>query len=365
MNGLKFSLKYWLLPIKNLSRQRIYKRDGSNMNILLTGGTGYIGSHAAVVMAEAGHKVILFDNLCNSKPDVVTRLKKITGKAIHFVNGDVRDTPLLEKTLVDFMIDTVIHFAGLKAVAESVKNPTEYYANNVQGSISLLQAMKNCNVKKIVFSSSATVYGNPLYLPYDEEHPTNPINPYGRSKLQVEQILKDLSQADPSLRVAVLRYFNPVGAHESGLIGEDPKGIPNNLMPILNRVAFGELPNLKVYGDDYPTKDGSAERDYIHIIDLVEGHLRALNFLSNQSGFNVFNLGSGEATSVLSFVAKFEFATGKTVHKKNVGRRDGDLSAYFANINKAKQLLKWKPKKTLYDICSSASRHWQLSNLQD
>ena len=305
-------------------------------------------------MAEAGHQVILFDNLCNSQSDVVQRLEKITGKNIPFVEGDVRDTDLLEKTLKGFKIDAVMHFAGLKAVAESVKSPVEYYANNVQGSISLLQAMKACNVKTIVFSSSATVYGEPLYLPYDEEHSTNPINPYGRTKLQVEQILKDLSESDSAWKVAVLRYFNPVGAHESGLIGENPKGIPNNLMPILNKVASGELPYLEIFGDDYPTKDGTAERDYIHVMDLVEGHLAALNYLKNHYGLDIFNLGAGFAISVLDLSHQFEVATTKKIVKNFGSRRIGDLPAYFANINKSATLLNWSVKRPVKEICVSS-----------
>jgi UDP-glucose 4-epimerase len=324
------------------------------MNILLTGGTGFVGSHATVVMVEEGHQVILFDNLSNSKLDVVQRLEKITGKKIPFVEGDVRDTKLLEKTLGDFKVDAVIHFAGLKAVAESVMDPIKYFANNVQGSISLLQAMKVSNVKLIVFSSSATVYGEPQYLPYDEEHPTNPINPYGRTKLQVEQILSDLSESDPEWRVAILRYFNPVGAHESGLIGEDPKGIPNNLMPILNKVASGELPHLEIFGGDYSTEDGTAERDYIHVMDLVEGHLAALKYLKNHYGLQVFNLGAGLAISVLDLSQQFEAATTKKIAKKFGSRRIGDLPAYYANINKSATLLNWCVKRPIKEICASS-----------
>lgn len=305
-------------------------------------------------MAEAGHSVVLFDNLSNSKPDVVQRIEKITGKSIPLVEGDVRDTALLEKTLRDFKIDAVIHFAGLKAVAESVQNPIEYYANNVQGSISLLQAMRASNVKTIVFSSSATVYGEPKYLPYDEEHPTNPINPYGRTKLQIEQILRDLSESDPAWKVAVLRYFNPVGAHESGLIGEDPKGTPNNLMPILNKVASGELKYLEIYGHDYPTADGTAERDYIHVMDLVEGHLDAINYIKGNLGFYVFNLGTGFSVSVLSLINVFERVTGKVINFKVVSRRKGDLPIFFSNPYKAEKKLSWTAKRNLNSMCLSS-----------
>ena len=324
------------------------------MNLLLTGGTGYVGSHAAVVMSEVGHQVVLFDNLSNSNLGVVKRIERITGTKIPFVEGDIRDTTLLEKTLRDFKVDAVMHFAGLKAVAESVHNPLKYYENNVQGSISLLKAMRTCNVKTIVFSSSATVYGEPSYIPYDEHHPTNPINPYGSTKLLVEKMLKDLSESDPEWKVVILRYFNPVGAHDSGLIGEDPKGIPNNLMPILNGVAAGEIPYLKVYGNDYQTKDGTAERDFIHVVDLIEGHLAALNYLNSHYGLEIFNLGVGNSTSVLELSQHFEAATNKKIFTKFVNRRAGDLPAYFADVNKSTTLLKWSAKRTVEDICASS-----------
>lgn len=323
------------------------------MNLLLTGGTGYIGSHAAVVMVEANHQVILFDNLSNSKPDVVARLEKITGKKIPFVEADIRDTAILEKTIRDFKVEAVIHFAGLKAVAESVQNPIEYYANNVQGSISLLQAMKSCNVKTIVFSSSATVYGEPQYLPYDEKHPTNPINPYGRTKLQVEQILRDLCESDSEWRVAILRYFNPVGAHKSGFIGEEPNGIPNNLMPILNKVASGEISHVEIFGDDYQTIDGTGIRDYIHIIDLVEGHLAALNYLKNYSGLNVFNLGTGCGSTVFQLIQEYELAAARKIPYKKVSRRKGDTAISIASVDYARSCLNWNASRTLAEVCRS------------
>ena len=231
------------------------------MNILLTGGAGYIGSHTAVVLSQAGHEVVLLDNFCNSQKSVLERLQKILGKALPCIDADVRDTDVVEKALREYKIDAVIHFAGLKSVAESVANPVLYYANNVQGSISLLQAMQKVSIKTFVFSSSATVYGEPQYLPYDENHPTNPINPYGQSKLQVEEILRDLTKSDENWKIVSLRYFNPVGAHESGFIGENPNGVPNNLMPYIAKVAAGELPCLSIFGDDYDTKDGTGERD--------------------------------------------------------------------------------------------------------
>jgi UDP-glucose 4-epimerase len=310
-------------------------------------------------MLEAGHQVVLFDNLSNSKPDVLQRLKKITIKPIPFVEGDVRDSKLLEKTLKKFKVDAVIHFAGLKAVAESVKDPIEYYANNVQGSISLLRAMKKCSVKIIVFSSSATVYGEPQYLPYDEEHPTNPINPYGRTKLHVEQILKSLAVSDSEWRVAVLRYFNPVGAHDSGMIGEDPKGIPNNLMPILNKVASRELPYVEIFGDDYSTKDGTAERDYIHVVDLAEGHLAALNYLLKTNGCHCFNIGTGEPRSVFELLTAFKKNTHKEIPFKIAPRRDGDLPIYYSSANKASTQLNWRAIRSLEDMCSSSSRFYE------
>ena len=304
-------------------------------------------------MVEAGHQVVLFDNLSNSKPDVVQRLEKITGKKIPFVEGDVRDTNLLEKTLRDFNVDAVIHFAGLKAVAESVRNPIEYYANNVQGSIILLQAMKSCNIKRIVFSSSATVYGEPQYLPYDEEHPTNPINPYGRTKLQVEQILKDLCESDPDWRVAVLRYFNPVGAHESGLIGEEPNGTPNNLMPILNKVVSGEISHVEIFGDDYQTIDGTGVRDYIHVIDLVQGHLAAVDYLKNHLGLNVFNLGTGCGSTVFQLIQEYELAAARKIPYKKVARRKGDTAISIASVDYARSFLNWNASRTLAEICRS------------
>ena len=319
----------------------------------MTGGTGYIGSHAAVVLSEAGHEVVILDNLCNSDRGVLTRLAKILGKELPFVEGDIRDTDLIKKILQDHKIDAVMHFAGLKAVGESVVNPLKYFANNVSGSISLLKAMQEVGIKTIVFSSSATVYGEPKYLPYDEDHPLAPVNPYGETKLQVENILKALSLSDPAWRIALLRYFNPVGAHESGFIGEDPKGVPNNLMPYVAKVSAGELPYLKVFGNDYPTKDGTGERDYLHVMDLAEGHLDSLIFLEKNIGYHVFNLGAGEAKSVLELIFSFERASGKSVQVKTAPRRDGDLPIYYANVDKALKLMNWKVKRNLADICET------------
>jgi len=324
------------------------------VNILLTGGAGYIGSHTAVVLSEAGHEVVLLDNFCNSQKSVLRRLQNILGKSPLCVEGDIRDTPLVIKTLQDYKIDAVIHYAGLKAVGESVANPILYYANNVQGTISLLQAMQRVRVKSLVFSSSATVYGEPQYLPYNEAHPTIPMNPYGKTKLQTEEMLSDLAASDPEWRIVSLRYFNPVGAHESGLIGEDPNGTPNNLMPYVAKVATGVLPHLNVFGDNYSTKDGTGERDYIHVMDLAEGHMAALRFLKLKAGMEVINLGTGKPSSVLDLVFFFEKVSGKKIKKIIVKRRSGDLPVYYADVEKAKNTLGWVAKRSLEEMCESA-----------
>jgi UDP-glucose 4-epimerase len=333
------------------------------LNILLTGGMGYIGSHTATVLLEAGHEVVLFDNLSNSDAFVLSSLEKITGKTISFIEGDIRDTELLSKTLSEYQVEAVMHFAGLKAVGESVQDPLHYYDNNVGGSLSLILAMQQNKIKKIVFSSSATVYGEPQYLPYDENHPTNPINTYGRSKLFIEEILRDVSIADPTWSIAVLRYFNPVGAHESGLIGELPKGIPNNLMPYIVKVASGELEKLKVFGNDYETRDGTGERDYIHVIDLAEGHLASLNFLNEHKGWHAFNLGSGKSTTVLEMLNAFEKINYKKIPYEVVARREGDLPAYYANPDVANKTLHWKTKRSHVSMCESAWRYKERSSL--
>ena len=324
------------------------------MRVLLTGGTGYIGSHAAVVLAEAGLDVVLYDNLSNSSQDVASRLEKIIGKKLSFVKGDVRDTLLLSKTLTEFQIDAVIHFAGFKAVGESVAKPIEYYSNNVGGTISLLQALQTTNIRTLVFSSSATVYGDPQYLPIDEEHPISSTNPYGQTKIQIEEMLADLAKSDPSWHIACLRYFNPVGAHKSGLIGEDPQGIPNNLMPFINKVAAGSLPKLSVFGGDYPTPDGTGVRDYIHVLDLVEGHLAALDFLQTHSGWHAVNLGTGKGISVLDMIKAFEIATGHPVTHEIVQRRPGDIATCYAHASKAATKLNWEATRTLKEMCASS-----------
>lgn len=323
------------------------------MKILLTGGAGYIGSHAAIALCDSGHEVILYDNFCNSNKEVLTRLKKILKISLKCIEGDVRDTALLAKTLSDNKIDFVFHFAGLKAVGESNNVPIEYYANNVQGTVSLLEAMKRVNLNSLVFSSSATVYGDPIYLPIDEKHQTTAKNPYGRSKLFVEEMLKDLSNSDPAWRICCLRYFNPVGTHNSHLIGEEPNGIANNLLPYIARVALRKAPYLNVYGNDYDTEDGTGVRDYIHVMDLADGHLAALNFLNKKNGFHEFNLGTGKGISVLEMVKKFEIVSGREVPIKICPRRLGDVAACFAQSNKALNELNWSATRTLEDMCES------------
>lgn len=331
------------------------------MRILLTGGAGYIASHAAVVLTQAGHDVVLFDNLANSHRGVLARLQVITGKALPLVEADVRDTAALVHTLEAHACTAVLHFAGLKAVGESVQKPLDYFSNNVHGTVSLLQAMQTAGVRQLVFSSSATVYGVPQYLPLDEKHPTSATNPYGRTKLHIEQMLADLCRSDPSWRVTCLRYFNPVGAHASGLIGEDPQGLPNNLMPFVSKVAVGELPRLGVFGSDYETPDGTGVRDYIHVMDLAEGHLSALNFLQTQTGWHAVNLGTGQGYSVLEMVRAFELASGKTVAYDIKPRRAGDVASCYANPGKAANLLGWKATRGLAEMCESTWR-WQSQN---
>lgn len=325
------------------------------MNILLTGGTGYIGSHTAVVLAGAGHRPVLLDNLSNSSADVVDRLAQITGTRFPFVEGDIRDTALLRRVLADEGIAAVVHFAGLKAVGESVEQPLRYYDNNVGGTISLLQAMDESGVGTLVFSSSATVYGQPAYLPLDEAHPTGATNPYGRTKLHIEEMLAELAASGANWRIACLRYFNPVGAHASGLIGEDPNGIPNNLMPYIARVAGGRLPFLNVFGDDYPTPDGTGVRDYIHVMDLAEGHRAAIDFLAGSAGagWHAFNLGTGCGYSVLDMVRAFEQASGRPVPYRIAPRRPGDVAACYAKADKAADQLAWRALRSLDDMCAS------------
>ena len=324
------------------------------MNILLTGGLGFIGSHAASVLVSKGYNPILLDNLCNSQLETVDRLKQIAGKKLVFCNADVRDTNAVRQILKVQQINAVMHFAGLKSVAESESEPIKYYDNNVSGTISLIEAMQEVGLRQLIFSSSATVYGIPQYLPYDETHPTVPINTYGRTKLQVEHILRDLAQSDSSWSIACLRYFNPVGAHPSGLIGELPKGIPNNLMPYVCQVASGKLPYLKVFGDDYETPDGTGQRGYIHVMDIAEGHLATLLYIESQSGCHFINLGTGQPCSVKQLVTAFEKTIGRTIKQQIETRRSGDLPVYYATADKAKALLGWEAGRSLQSMCDSA-----------
>ncbi len=328
------------------------------MKILLTGGTGYIGSHVAVVLIEAGFDVILFDNLSNSQHDVVSRLESITSKKIPFVEGDIRDTLLLSSTLKDYKVDGVVHLAGLKAVGDSVLDPLSYFDNNVCGTASLLKAMQKGGIRRIVFSSSATVYGEPNYLPIDENHTTSSVNPYGRTKLHIEEMLKDLSVSDRSWRIVCLRYFNPVGAHQSGLIGESPKGTPNNLMPYIADVAKGVLSRLSIFGNDYETSDGTGVRDYIHVMDLADGHLAAFNFLEKDNGWDVINLGTGVGTTVLEMVAAFCRINSVDVPYSFEPRRQGDVASCYASADKARNKLNWQAKRGLDSMCES---HWHWS----
>ena len=329
------------------------------MKLLLTGGTGYIGSHTAVVLSQAGHELVLLDNFSNSKQAVLGRLETILGHALPFVQADVRDTAKVTQALQTHGIQAVVHFAGLKAVGESVAQPLNYFANNVQGTLSLLQAMQAAQVHQLVFSSSATVYGEPQYLPLDEQHPTSATNPYGRTKLHIEEMLHDLSASNPAWRIACLRYFNPVGAHDSGLIGEDPNGIPNNLMPFVVQVAAGIRPALQVFGNDYDTPDGTGVRDYIHVMDLAQGHLAALHFLQAQTGWHAINLGTGQGYSVLEMVKAFEAASGKPVAFNIVPRRPGDVASCYAKVDKAQALLNWQASRGLPQMCEDAWRAQQ------
>lgn len=323
------------------------------MNILLTGGAGYIGSHTAIVLMQAGHSVVVYDNLCNSSKSAILNLEKILGGSVAFVQGDVQDISLLKATMQNHKIDAVIHFAGLKAVGESVAMPLSYYENNVQGTLSLLRAMSEQSVKNIIFSSSATVYGDPKYLPIDENHPLLPTNPYGRTKLQIEQILEDVAISDAAWKIITLRYFNPAGAHESGLLGENPRDVPNNLMPYIAQVATGQLSQLQVFGGDYPTEDGTGVRDFIHVMDLAEGHVAALSYIARASGFEVFNLGTGMGCSVLQMISAFEKVSKKTIPYAVVNRRAGDIASCYATAKKANTELDWKASRTLAEMCSS------------
>jgi len=330
------------------------------MKILLTGGLGYIGSHTCVELLNEGHEVIAIDNLCNSKASVADRITQITGKTVRFSAVDLRDRNALDQVFKEHAIDAVIHFAGLKAVGESVEQPLNYYDNNVLGSLALFETMQKYGVKKLVFSSSATVYGNPASVPIFENFPLSATNPYGRSKLIIEEILRDLMVSDPTWHIALLRYFNPVGAHQSGLIGEDPNGIPNNLLPFIARVASGRSERLSVFGDDYPTPDGTGVRDYIHVVDLALGHVKTLAKLNQGSGLHTYNLGTGKGNSVLEMVRAFEAASGKTIPYQLVARRPGDIASCYADVSLAERELGWKAERDVQAMCADT---WHFQSL--
>lgn len=330
--------------------------------VLLTGGAGYIGSHTAVELLEEDFEIVIYDNLVNSSEIALDRIRKITGKDFKFYKADILDTDFLRKVLTEEKIDVVIHFAALKAVGESVKKPLEYYHNNLTGTLSLLKAMVDTNVKKIIFSSSATVYGDPETTPITEDFPKGACtNPYGWSKSFMEQIMTDLNTADPDFKVVLLRYFNPIGAHKSGLIGEDPKGIPNNLLPYISQVAVGKLDYLHVYGDDYDTHDGTGVRDYIHVVDLAKGHLLAVEKIDELKGVEIINLATGNGYSVLDVVHAFEKACGKKIPYQIEERRAGDIDKCFADPSYAKKAIGWKAENGIDEMCQDAWR-WQKMN---
>ena len=333
-------------------------------NILVTGGAGYIGSHTCVELLAAGYNLVVIDNFSNSKPAVLGRVEQISGRPVPFMEVDIRDRGALRDVFRQHAIDAVIHFAGLKAVGESVSQPLRYYDNNISGSIALFEVMAESGVKTLVFSSSATVYGDPLSVPIREDFPLSATNPYGRSKLMLEEILRDLSRSDESWKIALLRYFNPVGAHESGIIGEDPNGIPNNLMPYITQVAVGKLQQLSVFGDDYPTPDGTGVRDYIHVVDLARGHLAALGALSDKPGVMTVNLGTGQGYSVLDVIRAFEKASGRTVSYRIAPRRPGDVAQCYADPTLAQELLGWRAERGLEEMCRDSWRwqQWAASN---
>jgi len=326
--------------------------------ILLTGGAGYIGSHTAVELLNAGYEVLCVDNCYNSSPDALKRVEKITGKTVKFYQDDILDAAAMRRIFSENKIDAVIHFAGLKAVGESVSIPLKYYHNNISGTVVLCEAMQEAGVKRIVFSSSATVYGLPKSLPIREDFPLSATNPYGRTKLMIEEILRDVAVSDPEWSISILRYFNPVGAHKSGQIGESPRGIPNNLMPYIAQVATGKLAKLRVFGNDYPTPDGTGVRDYIHVTDLALGHLAALKRALTKTGVDVYNLGTGNGYSVLQLLKAFEKASNKTIPYEIVERRPGDIAACYADPSKAKAELGWQATRGVDEMCEDVWR-WQ------
>lgn len=335
----------------------------SKGTILVTGGAGFIGAHTSVELLNSGYDVVVLDNLVNSKHTAVSRIEKITGRPVQFVEGDVRDMALLEKTFDAYPITGAIHFAALKAVGESVAKPLEYYRNNLEGLLAVLDVMQRRDVKQFVFSSSATVYGDPHTVPILEDFPLSATNPYGQSKLIAEQVLRDLLIADSSWRIATLRYFNPVGAHSSGLIGEDPQGVPNNLMPYIAQVAIGRLQKLRVFGGDYPTVDGTGVRDFIHVVDLARGHTAALDTLTSKGESFTVNLGTGQGYSVLQAIKAFEKASGRPVPYEIVDRRPGDIASCYADPSAAKALLGWQAQLGLDQMCADHWR-WQSQNPQ-
>ena len=329
--------------------------------ILVTGGAGYIGSHTCISLVEAGFDVVVYDNFSNSSKKSLQRVESIVERNIPLVEGDIRDKEVLQDVFDEYDIDSVIHFAGLKAVGESVQKPLEYYDNNINGTIALCEVMRDNGCKKIVFSSSATVYGDPKSVPISEDFPLSATNPYGRSKLFIEEILRDIYVSDATWKIILLRYFNPVGAHKSGLIGEDPNGIPNNLMPYISQVAIGKRDYLSVFGGDYATNDGTGVRDYIHVEDLADGHVKALENIDKFDGVKAINLGTGQGYSVLEVVKAFERASGKKVPYKIVSRREGDIQSCYADPSYAKKVLGWKAKHDISDMCKDAW-NWQSKN---
>ena len=331
------------------------------MAVLVTGGIGYIGSHTSIELLEAGYDVVIVDNLCNSDRIVLDRIKELSGKTPKFYEIDINDKEKMEVVFKENQIDSVVHFAALKAVGESVEKPVEYYLNNIGNTLVLFELMKKYNVKNFVFSSSATVYGNPERLPIDEDCSLSVTNPYGRTKLMIEDMIRDICLADESLNVAILRYFNPIGAHKSGKIGEEPSGIPNNIMPYITKVAVGQLPHLNIFGDDYDTQDGTGIRDYIHVLDLAHGHVKALEKLCEKPGLVTYNLGTGRGYSVLDLVKAFSKASGREIPYKIADRRPGDIAACYSNPEKAEKELGWKAKYGIDEMCEDSWR-WQSNN---
>lgn len=331
------------------------------MKVLVTGGAGYIGSHTVLVLLQAGHDVLVYDNFSNSSPESLRRVQDIAGRTLETQEGDIRDADLLDQTFARFRPDAVVHFAGLKAVGESQQIPLEYYAQNVGGSVTLLETMQRHDCRRFVFSSSATVYGTAIYLPYDEQHPLQPVSAYGRTKFFVEEIARDWAHSWSEASAVLLRYFNPVGAHPSGRIGEQPNGVPNNLMPYVAQVAVGQRPKVAVFGDDYDTRDGTGERDYIHVMDLASAHLAALNYSGGHTGAEAINVGTGQGTSVFEMITAFAKASGREVPYDIHPRRDGDVPSMRSSVEKAKDLLGWQAEFGIDDMCQSAWS-WQMAN---